>query len=283
MIRITLAANAIHLEAGRRLRDGLLPHQPGWELLLWEPSRCRLTAADRRRWPWRLPVHPASYLLLAPWALLGLVRELRLAHRRGAGLGLRLLLARAGRLTLLDDGLDQFRDRPRAVDPLRFAAGGDCWLFSDAPAWRAPWCARFHCRELGPLYPRPAAAAEGEALPGQEGGTLIIDSPGLERLEEQAPTFPHPWWLVPHPVRAKRSWRLPLGPQDRCPAVAPEALVPHWRGTVVVGESLVLLAALRLRAPGTRLVLALPGDADPRLRALVAGEAAREPLIRVVS
>jgi hypothetical protein len=280
VIRITLAANAIHLEAARRLRDGPSTDRARLELLLWEPARFSLTPADRRRWPLRLPVHPASHLLLAPVALLGLVGELRLAHRRGAGLGLRLLLARARRLTLLDDGLDQYRAQPRALDPLAFPAGLECWLFSDAPAWRAPWCERFRCRDLGPLYRRPAPRA---AAGVDRRGTLIIDSPGVDRLEAKAASFPHPWCLVPHPVVAKRSWRLPLGAADRCRPGAPEALLPHWHGTVVVGESLMLLAALRLRPPDTRLVLALPPTADAHLRAQVAREAARDPLVELAA
>ncbi len=290
MIQITLASNAIHLEAARRLLDGLLPRQATLEVLLWEPGRFPLTPADRRRWPLRLPARPASYLLLAPWALLGLVRDLRLAHRRGAGLGLRLLLARAHRLTLLDDGLDQYRNQPKAVDPLLFPAGSAYWLFSDAPAWRAPWCGRFRCQELGPLYPLPdpaAVASAGEGSPSLDAadlqGTLILDSPGLERLETWATCFPRPWCLVPHPVVAKRSWRSPPGRADRCrPEEAPETWLARWRGTVVVGESLLLLAALRLRAPGVRLVLALPPTADAHLRKLVATEAARDPLIHLV-
>ncbi|MEB3244194.1 MAG: hypothetical protein VKO44_11235 [Cyanobacteriota bacterium] len=283
-LRLTLASNAIHLEAARRLRDGLAGRPAGLEILLWEPQRFSLSAADRQRWRWRLPVRPLSYLLLAPMALLGLVAELRLAHRLGAGLGLRLLLARARRLSLLDDGLDQYRAQPKAVDPLAFPAGLDCWLFSDAPAWRAPWCQRFRCRELGPLFAaahgHPAAAPPPfgpPAMPPQ--GTLIIDSPGVERLESLAGDFPHPWRLVPHPVAAKRSWRLPIEAGDSCQPGAPEALLARWRGTVVVGESLMLLAALRLRPAGTRLVLGLPDSVDDHLRARVAQAAQGDPLV----
>lgn len=284
MIRLTLASNAIHLEAARRLRDGLLPRSPGLEMLLWEPQRFSLTSADRRRWPLRLPARPLSYLLLAPLALLGLVRELRLAHRSGAGAGLRLLLARAGELSLLDDGLDQYRASPKAVDPLSFPAGLDCWLFSDAPAWRAPWCDRFRCRDLGPLFPLPPPGAVTEAqgaglAPHQPQGTLIIDSPGVECLHGQASALPRPWCLMPHPVRAKRSWRVPLGTGDSSRQGPPEEVLPSWRGTVVVGESLMLLAALRWRAPGTRLVLALPPSADAHLQACVASAAASDPQI----
>lgn len=275
MIRITLASNAIQLEAARRLRDGLAPGAGDLEVLLWEPRRYALTAADRRRWPLRLPVRPLSYLLLLPWALLGLVRELRLSHLRRVGRAQKLLVRHARGLCLLDDGLDQYRSAPRAVDPLAFPAGTDYWLFSDAPLWRAPWCARFRCRELGPLFDRPESPPP---LGGREGspqqrGTLIIDSPGVERLQDQAAGLPRPWCLIPHPVRAKRSWTLPLAEGDGCLQVPPEQLLPSWRGTVLVGESLMLLAALRWRAPGTVVKVALPPEADERLLASVRAEA----------
>ncbi len=285
MIRLTLASNAIHLEAARRLRDGLEPRCGDLDLLLFEPRRFALTRVDRRRWPLRLPARPLSYLLLAPFALLGLVRELRLAHRSGAGAGLRLLLARARRLTLLDDGLDQYRAQPKAVDPLLFPVGIDCWLFSDAPTWRGPWCGRFRCRELGPLFaaPPPGTAANPRATANHSRGTLIIDSPGVERLQDQASTLPHPWCLMPHPVRAKRSWRWPLEAGDSCQQGPPEAVLPSWRGTIVVGESLMLLAALRLRPPGASLLLALPPAVDAHFATSVAAAVAREPLTRLVA
>lgn len=288
MIRLTLASNAIHLEAARRLRDGCLPKSPGVEVLLWEPQRFSLTAADRRRWPLRLPARPLSYLLLAPMALLGLVGELRLAHRSGAGVGLRLLLGRAHQLTLLDDGLDQYRAQPKALDPLSFPAGLDCWLFSDAPAWRAPWCCRFRCRELGPLFPLPTGretetSPQPEFAPSITLGTLIIDSPGVERLEGHTSSLPHPWCLMLHPVKGKRSWRIPPDPSDVRLTGAPEAWLPLWHGTVVVGESLMLLAALRLRPPGARLVLALPSSVDAHLHRCICEAATKLPGIQLAS
>jgi hypothetical protein len=276
MIRLTLASNALHLEAARRLRrNPTLAGPAPLEILLWEPQRMRLGPEDRRLWPLRLPVTPLTMALLMPPALAGLVRELRLAHLRNAGRALRRIAGRAHRLVLLDDGLDQYRAAPRAVDPLAFPEGTDYWLFSDALAWRAPWCARFRCHELGPLFDRdegaPGAARETPLAPPK--GTLIIDSPGVERLEAEATSLPRPWWLIPHPVEAKRSWTLALEPGDRCLQVPPEQVLPSWRGTVVVGESLMLLAALRWRGTDTPVKVSLPGDVDERLRASVRAEA----------
>lgn len=283
MIRLTLASNALHLEAARRLRRRPAEAgEGGLEVLIWEPRRMRLGPEDRRHWPLRLPVHPLTLALLVPLALAGAVKELRLAHLRNAGRAMRRIAAGAGRLVLLDDGLDQYRDAPRAVDPQAFPAGIDCWLFSDAPAWRAPWCSRFRCRDLGPLFgPRELPPQGGLDAPAPPPGTLIIDSPGVERLQEQAAALPRPWCLIPHPVESKRSWTLPLAEGDTCLRMPPEQVLPSWRGTVVVGESLMLLAALRWRGPGTVVRVALPPDADQRLRASLRAAAQEEAAVFV--
>jgi hypothetical protein len=275
VIRLTLASNALHLEAARRLRRRpAIAGDAALELLIWEPRRMRLGPEDRRLWPLRLAVNPLSLALLVPLALAGAVKELHLAHLRNAGRALRRIAARADRLVLLDDGLDQYRATPRAIDPQAFPTGIDYWLFSDAPLWRAPWCARFRCRELGPLFDQPEKRSpEGEEPSLPQRGTLIIDSPGVERLQDQAAGLPRPWWLIPHPVRSKRSWTLPLAEGDACLQVPPEQLLASWRGMVLVGESLMLLAALRWRAPGTVVKVALPPDVDARLRASVCAEA----------
>jgi len=281
MVQVVLAFNAINLEAARRIRHSQPADALRFELLLYEPSRLALEPGDRRLWPWRWPINPLSMAVLALAARLGLVGRLRLAHLRGAGRALRLLVRHGRQLELLDDGLDQYRLQPRALDPLMFAAGIPCWLFSDRPAHRAPWCARFDCRELGPLYGTPAAA-DGLA-PGRSFRTLIVDSPGVERLAVEAAHWPHPWRLVPHPVAAKRHWSGPLAPEDHTLGGPPEAALRGFGGVVVVGESLVLLAALSLCGPGVKLVVALPRHADANLWRLIRDEAALDTRVWVVS
>lgn len=307
MIRVTLVSNAIQLEAARRLRRRALARrsdatargdgrpEPRFELLVHEPGRMRLTAEDRRLWPLRGRVSPALMAVLTLPALLGLVSELRLSHLCRVGRALRLLARHARGLCLLDDGLDQYRSSPRAVQPEVFPQGTPCWLFSDAPAFRADWCRRFRCRELGPLYEPPAGhasrrettdgpAAARAGLPtlGPGVGTLIIDSPGVERLQSHAMELPRPWSLVPHPVAAKRSWRLPLSPGERLLRLPPEQLLPDWTGVVLVGESLMLLAALRLRPAGSPLWIALPPSVDANLERLARSLAAADPSVRLL-
>lgn len=297
MFRVTLVSNAIHLEAARRLRrreDAAKPLRAAWrDLLIHEPRRMELTAEDRQLWPLRLAVQPLVMASLMPLALVGLVEELRLPHLRRVGRALRLLARWAPRLGLIDDGLDQYREQPRAVEPLAFSAGTTCWLFSDAPACRASWCARFVVEDLGPLYAPEALVglALGSSLfppVGAAGtwGVLIIDAPGLERLVEAGPRLHGvlvggPRLVVPHPVPAKRSWSLPLGPADQELAGPPEPLIAAFSGLVVVGESMTLLAALRLRRPGSPLLVALPQDADANLRRLVEAHTAVDPAVRL--
>ncbi|MFM7265221.1 MAG: hypothetical protein ACKOZW_06465 [Cyanobium sp.] len=288
MIRLTLASNALHLEAARRLRlrpelQSIAGGTARLELLLWEPQRMALAPQDRLLWPLRLPVAPLSLALLVPLARLGLVGELQLAHLRNAGIALRQLARHARRLVLLDDGLDQYRDQPRAVDPGLFPAGSTYWLFSDAPQARAAWCGRFRCHELGPLHapPGPHARREPPAPvppPGSE-GTLVIDAPGLERLATQAASLPRPWWVAAHPVVAKRAWPLASTPEDRPVAGHPEELIPYFSGWILVGESMTLLAAARLHRPEARVLISLPEAVDAGVQRLVAALVAGDPAL----
>ncbi len=285
MIRLTLVSNSMHLEAVRRLRRRpelrSVAGEAAFDLLIWEPRRMRLEPGDRRLWPLRLPVSSMVLATLTVLAQMGLVGELRLPHLRKAGRALRMIAARARRLVLIDDGLDQYRDEPRAMDPARFPIGTPYWLFSDAPAARASWCRRFTCLELGPLY-RPRTPAPQPQEQGSQ-GTLVIDAPGLERLEEaKAALLPRPWLVLPHPVREKRAWPLPAAPGDSLATQPPEELIPSFQGLIVVGESMTLLAAVRLRRPGSRLLIALPRGVDANLARLAAELAAREAGVKLL-
>jgi len=283
VIRLTLASNALHLEAARRLRlrpelRAIAGGPARVELLLWEPQRMALGPQDRRLWPLRLPVAPLSLALLVPLAQLGLVRELQLAHLRNAGLALRQLARHARRLVLLDDGLDQYRERPRAVDPDRFPAGTAYWLFSDAPQARAAWCDRFDCQDLGALY-GPAAPTDTPEPPEPPAGTLVLDAPGLERMAADAATLPRPWWLAAHPVATKRAWPLASRPGDRPVTGPPEALIPRFSGWILVGESMTLLAAARLHRPEARVWISLPESVDAGVERLARVLAAADPAL----
>jgi hypothetical protein len=294
VFRITLVSNAIHLEAARRLRHleaRSAPRRSPWrDLLIHEPRRTRLSEADRQLWPLRLAVHPLLMAGLMLPALLGLVEELRLPHLCRVGRALRVLARRARSLSLIDDGLDQYREQPRAVEPLVFRAGTPLWLFSDAIAFRAPWCERFRVGELGPLYD-PAFMERQElpaASPAGHWRTLILDAPGLERLAVLGPVWPWPALagprlVLPHPVLAKRAWSVPPGLGERELTGPPEPLLAaSGEVLVVVGESMTLLAALALRPLGSPLLVTLPAKSDANLRRMVAARAAQDSAVQLL-
>jgi hypothetical protein len=235
-------------------------------VLFYEPGRVQFGSPQAGECRWRLPINRITLAFAALLAGLGLVDGVSLPHLRNAGRFLLLVVRRARRLTLLDDGLDQYRSRPRAVDPQRFPAGTPYWLFSDAADLRAPWCDRFDCRELGPLFPSPMEALPAESSPY---ATFILDAPGVERLQGQAERLPRPWLLALHPVAQKRSWTLPLQPDDGFSAGPPEERIRRFPGLIVVGESMTLLAALRQRPSQARLLVSLPDPVDPNLQRLV--------------
>lgn len=288
MIRLTFVFNAIHLEAARRLRRAAAPDPSVLQVLVLEGSRLRLEPEDRQLWPLRLRIQPAAMAALALLTALGLVREVRLPHLRGAGRALRFMVRRCPRRLLLDDGLDQYRAQPRALDPARFPTGTPLALFSDQRDSRALWCRRFRLLELGPLYePGPIGAGSGGRAEGPAEaalGTLIVDSPGVGRLMATPERLPRPWQLAPHPVSSKRSWQLPCEsiPGEEEAPIDLEQRIARFPGLIVVGESMVLLAALALRPPGSPLLVALPASSDPHLRALVCRLASQDPAVSLI-
>ncbi len=293
MLRLTFVFNGIHLEAARRLRCShateAAGRPPRLELLLYERRRTIPGARDRLLWPLRLPITAPVMAAMAVLGHLGLVREVWLSHLRDAGRALRHLVAGGPALLLLDDGLDQYRATPRALKPESFPAGTPLALFSDHTHGRAGWCGRFRVLELGPLHP-PAmpppdpANSPGSALVPGEGldppGTLIVDSPGVERLIAVPERLPRPWQLLAHPVPAKRSWALPVDRVlDATGGGAVEARIAAFPGRIVVGESMTLLAALARRSAGATVLVSLPAGVDPHLARLVAERAAGDPAV----
>jgi hypothetical protein len=283
MLRLHIVCNAINHEALRRLRrlepEATPPGRWKLEVLFYEPGRVQFRSLQDGECRWRFPINRITLALAALLACLGLVDAVSLPHLRNAGRFLRLVVGRAHRLTLLDDGLDQYRSRPRAVDPLLFPAGTSYWLFSDAAGLRAPWCSRFDCRELGPLFPSLGQDSPAAASPY---GTLILDSPGVERLQIESDRLPRPWLLALHPVAHKRCWTLPLLPGDGISAGPPEDLIRRFPGLIVAGESMTLLAALRQRPREARLLVTLPHPADSNLERLVCSFAFGDAGVEVV-
>ena len=290
-ISLYLCFNQVNYLAAWRQR--CLEQPRDLSLLLVESSRCRPDAS--KPWPGgrghlRCPSAPWTMAAVVVLALLGLIGRVYLPHRREAGRALGFVLSRCRTIHLLDDGLDQFRGQPRALTPGQFPAGTPLYLFSDAVPFRAPWCGRFHCRELG-AFPLPAQDPAGEALLAspQAPASLVVDAPGLERLPPLDDELPVPRLVLPHPAPGKRSWpgaaaAAPGGPFVGGASPAnPDWLVLHVAGPVLIGESHLLVMALVHRAPDWPLLVALPQAVDSHLQAVVASLCRRRSATRLLT
>lgn len=291
-ISLYLCFNQVNYLAAWRQRCLERPHD--LSLLLVESSRFRLDAS--KPWPGvggylRCRSGPWTMAGLVLLALLGLIGRVYIPHRREAGRALGFVLSRCHTVHLLDDGLDQYRAQPRALTPGQFPAGTPLYLFSEAVPFRAPWCARFNCRELG-AFPLPARDPAGEALLAspQAPASLVVDAPGLERLPPMEAELPTPRLVLPHPAPGKRSWTAPdsVGRHSAVAAGAqpppnPDWLVLHVAGPVLIGESHLLVMALVHRAPDWPLLVALPQTVDPHLQAMVESLCERRPATRLLT
>ncbi len=256
--------NAVNLAAATVQR---LQEQPrDRAIALYEPTR--LEAGSRPAWVWGgglgwLPAGPLTLLLLLLLCRLGLVRRIYIPHRREGGRLLAAILARVPQILLLDDGLDQYRGEPRALRPDQFPSGTPLYLFSDAVAFRAPWCRHFACRELG-LFPVAAA----QLPPGLTAASLLIDAPGVELLWRQAGAIPRPLLLLAHPYPGKRRWQG-TGDLERLPGCSAEELIQGFPDPVAVGESFTLIIGLTRRDAAWPLWVGLPATVDAHFRSMV--------------
>ncbi|MCP9916681.1 hypothetical protein [Cyanobium sp. ATX 6F1] len=274
-------------------RQRLLERPRDLSLLLVEPSRVRPDAS--KPWPrgiahLRGPSGPWTMAVLVLLALLGLIERIYIPHRREAGRGLGFVLSRCRHIHLLDDGLDQYRGQPRALITGQFPLGTPLYLFSDALPFRAPWCARFACRELGG-FPLPAGDPGGEALLAsrQRPASLVVDAPGLDWLPPLEADLPPPRLVLAHPAAGKRSWPAAPTPPSSSAATSParsrpnpDWLVLHFPGPLLIGESFLLVIALVHRPVDWPLLVALPPAVDPQLRAMVECLCAQRPASRLL-
>ncbi len=263
-VAVYFCFNAVNLAAATVQR---LQEQPrDWAIAFYEPTR--LEAGSRPAWVWGrglgwLPAGPLTLLLLLLLCWLGLVRRIYIPHRREGGRLLAAILVRVPQILLLDDGLDQYRAEPRALRPEQFSPGTPLYLFSDAVAFRAPWCHHFACRELG-LFPVAAA----QPPPGLSVASLLIDSPGVELLWRQPGAIPRPLLLLSHPYPGKRRWPGE-GDLERFPGCSAEGLIQGFPGPVAIGESFTLIIGLTRREAAWPLWVGLPATVDDHFRSMV--------------
>lgn len=220
-----------------------LQHAEARSVLFIDPKRVRV----QRRYQ-ELDVRPFSRLAVTLCILRALIKRPAAAyvphHRTG---GLIQWLARMTRRThLLDDGMDTLRSRPKNIDIHRLQHGAELLTFGDYQTlgqWTAP-LKRVSVCQLAILQ-----ADDREALQVGTCSTAIVESPGvLARSGEVNPTGS--LLYIAHPSRVKQIAAPQGAVLVRSDTHSIERGLSQFRGTVVIGESMVLPFLLLCVDPG---------------------------------
>jgi hypothetical protein len=169
---------------------------------------------------------------------------------------------RSKKLSLLDDGLDTFRETPKNLAPSAFEKGTAYYTFSYSiplAHWLSPFALNRVCnlRELAQDN-RPPRDLHGIFC-------LVIESPGIRA--ESVRELPSSSRLVKHPNRNKITFRdSGVSPFDG--EMALERSLPSFDGRLIVGESMVLVFALLMKNRSFQLTIYLERETFENLRPL---------------
>ena len=178
-----------------------------------------------------------------------------------------LFTALCSTVSLVDDGLDTFREAPRNVEPHSFPRGTAFYTFR-YPIELAGWLARFDVRGVADLD----SLAKSDRPPMHLKGVrrLIVESPPLEKIANQLHLDEADTQLVVHSNPNKRCLQASGRVAVQGSSVALEASLKDFNGEVVVGESMVAIFALLPSNAPYRVTIWLDRKNAPGLKSLIA-------------
>ncbi len=169
---------------------------------------------------------------------------------------------RSKKLSLLDDGLDTFRETPRNLTPSNFEKGTFYYTFSydvSLARWLSPFVLNKVCG-LSELVQDRRPPRNLKGMP-----CLVIESPGI------TPAFvrdlPSSSTLVKHPNWNKNTLR-DSGIASIEGEIALERSLLSFNGRLIVGESMVLVYALLMKDRSFRITACLDRKTLKNLRTL---------------
>lgn len=169
-------------------------------------------------------------------------------------------------LSLIDDGLDTFRDVPRNVEPECFVPGTSFYTF-DYRIGLGRWLERFRIEGVADMALLAAVSRSPTPLRGVR--RLVIESPPLDRIADQLGLERSDTLLVTHSNVYKRVFNDSKIAQVAGSTVAIEKSLIGFTGEVIVGESMVAVFALLQERPRFRLYIYISGSQLVNLRPLV--------------
>lgn len=168
-------------------------------------------------------------------------------------------------LSVIDDGLDTFREKPRNLNPDLFEAGTNYYTFNyDFPL--AGWLAKFKVMKVCPINNLQTSSRPQIDLHNIE--QLVIDSPGVEAIKSKL-TITDTTLLVKHANPNKTTFRGYIKNVCYGNEFALEKSISGFNGNLVIGESMTAVYALSQMTPSFKLIVCINENQISNLRSLV--------------
>ena len=231
---------------------------------IYWPARCTISDSD------------SAHLKFIPFSRWNCIRlwlrlrwqgaiEVLIPHRK-LGRFANLFARLCSSISLVDDGLDTFRESPRNVEPHSFPHGTSFYTFR-YPIELAGWLSRFEVHGVADLDSLAKSNHPPIDLKGIQ--RLVIESPPLKDIADQLHLDAVETQLVIHSNPNKRCLRADGRTAIQGANVALEASLKEFSGEIVVGESMVAIYALSPVSAPYKVTIWLGHKSAPNLKALI--------------
>lgn len=260
--RLIVCANQVTVAIAR----SLVSRERSFETtyVLYDSDRCDVKALKelgirctpiRDRWS-------ASWLLF--WTCVVKKAEVCLPHRR-FGRSILWFVKCTRSHSLIDDGLDTLRNRPRNVDPRSFRAGTVFYTFRyGVPLGQ--WLDEFAVEQVSDI--EDLVKTSRPRLDLSEYQNVVIESPPLERVVSKLPLNADTL-LIRHSNSNKCVLPKAVASEKNGADIALEASLSNFSGNVIVGESMVAVYALLHTEPQYKVVVFLKSESVENLSPLI--------------
>lgn len=256
MVRIFFCLNQVSYivasEAAKRL--------PGFNLLIVMPGRVRVHPhSSGRSVRYRAPV---AAVVLALSCIMRKV-EVALPHTKAAGRLTRWMSRFSRNLSYVDDGMDTFRDSPRNIELNLVRVGAKYYTF-DYGASLADWLGNV-C--VAPVCPVNKLADDPKpAMDLSDYDALVIESPGVD-LSKDFSGYGKVFYFK-HPNRTKSQGMMAGSNSESGANYSIEKTILNFGGSVLIGETMVLIFALLCTSEASRIHVFLSDAQYRNLRSI---------------
>jgi hypothetical protein len=177
------------------------------------------------------------------------------------------------RNSLLDDGLDTFRDVPQNLNPSRYPTNTRFYTF-DYDSSLGKWLGHFEVTAVEQVI--ALAFSQRPEIPPRNWRRWVVESPPLQSAVDRLPLDEQDSVLITHSNLNKRCleshWQT--GPQIAGSGIAIEKSLLQFDGELFVGESMVAVFAAHLPGRRFRFRLFVAASKAGNLRPLIAAASA---------